>query len=35
MEFIIPLLFFLSHVVTFLLGYSFGARIWSFHHHER
>ncbi len=29
MEIVIPLLLFLSHVVTFLLGYSFGARVWS------
>jgi hypothetical protein len=34
MEVVIPLLLFLSHVVTFLLGFSFGARVWSFYHRD-
>jgi hypothetical protein len=35
MEIVIPLLLFLSHFITFLLGYSFGARMRSYHNRGR
>ena len=31
MELVIPMLLFVSHVVTFILGYSLGAYVWFFH----
>lgn len=35
MDVVIVLLLFLSHVVTFLLGFGFGAHMWSFHRDRR
>jgi hypothetical protein len=35
MELVIVLLLLGSHFVTFLLGYSFGAHVWSIHHRGR
>lgn len=35
MEFVVPMLLFMSHVVTFILGYSLGSHVWSFHRRDR
>lgn len=35
MDIAVMLLLVGSYIVTFLLGYSFGAHVWSFHHRDR